>query len=332
MTIINLFLTTTLIFGNLSLNSQPSFVQLNGKRIAMEENGKKYFFHSDHLGSTSVVTDDTGQQVKYLEYKPYGQTKVEEGSKTIKRKFTGKELDDSTGLYDYGARMYEAGLGRFISADTADPSPANPQSLNRYSYCFNNPLKYIDPTGHFADYATYDAFFMAMDLAAYQAEPSFWNAAALGIDAVMYVIPIVPAIGGVTIRGARGISKLADVGRAERTAKVAAQLERAENAKTFSRFMTKSEAKAVKNTGYLRGGREGETFFTTNKYQKARTVKSKLSLEDAPEVRMDFKIKNQPNINEPRIADPKYNETGGGIELFSKDKIKVDIIRKRDLR
>ncbi|MDP2905894.1 MAG: hypothetical protein Q8O22_06325 [Candidatus Omnitrophota bacterium] len=59
----------------------------------------------DHLGSTSVVTDATAQLVKYLEYKPYGETKVEEGPKTIKRKFTGKELGDSTGLYDYGARF-----------------------------------------------------------------------------------------------------------------------------------------------------------------------------------------------------------------------------------
>jgi hypothetical protein len=39
-------------------------------------------------------------------------------------------------------------IGRFISADTIVPNPANPQSLNRYSYCLNNPLKYIDPTGH----------------------------------------------------------------------------------------------------------------------------------------------------------------------------------------
>ncbi|MDP2905898.1 MAG: RHS repeat-associated core domain-containing protein [Candidatus Omnitrophota bacterium] len=124
------------------------YIYLNGKRVAMEENGKKYFFHSDHLGSTSVVTDETAQQVKYLEYKPYGETKVEDGPKTIKRKFTGKELDDSTGLYDYGARMYEAGLGRFISADTVEPNLNNPQTLNRYSYTLNNPLKYIDPNGH----------------------------------------------------------------------------------------------------------------------------------------------------------------------------------------
>jgi hypothetical protein len=49
---------------------------------------------------------------------------------------------------DYHARFYDPALGRFVSADTLVPSPGNPQSLNRYSYCFGNPLRYVDPTGH----------------------------------------------------------------------------------------------------------------------------------------------------------------------------------------
>jgi RHS repeat-associated protein len=63
-------------------------------------------------------------------------------------KFTGQRLDDSTGLYYYGARYYDAVIGRFVQADTIVPNPGNPQSLNRYSYVNNNPLKYTDPTGH----------------------------------------------------------------------------------------------------------------------------------------------------------------------------------------
>jgi len=50
----------------------------------------------------------------------------------------------------YGARYYDYILGRFISADTIVPGAMNPQALNRYSYVLNNPLKYTDPTGHFA--------------------------------------------------------------------------------------------------------------------------------------------------------------------------------------
>lgn len=65
------------------------------------------------------------------------------------RLFTGQRYDD-TGLYYYGARYYDPEIGRFISPDTIVPDPMNPQTFNRYSYCLNNPLKYIDPSGHFS--------------------------------------------------------------------------------------------------------------------------------------------------------------------------------------
>ncbi|MCD4739002.1 MAG: RHS repeat-associated core domain-containing protein [Anaerolineae bacterium] len=53
------------------------------------------------------------------------------------------------GRYDHNARYYNPTLGRFISADTIVPNPGDPQSLNRYAYTLNNPLKYTDPSGHF---------------------------------------------------------------------------------------------------------------------------------------------------------------------------------------
>jgi len=56
-------------------------------------------------------------------------------------------LDPESGLYYYGARYYDPELARFISPDPIVPSPGDPQSLNRYSYVLNNPVKYIDPTG-----------------------------------------------------------------------------------------------------------------------------------------------------------------------------------------
>jgi len=63
------------------------------------------------------------------------------------KQFTGQRLD-TTGLYYYNARYYDPAIGRFISADTVVQDLNNPQCLNRYSYCINNPLKYTDPTGH----------------------------------------------------------------------------------------------------------------------------------------------------------------------------------------
>lgn len=83
-------------------------------------------------------------------YYPYGDCWQSQGTTPTDKKFTGQRLD-STGLYYYGARYYDPTIGRFISADTFVPDFVNPQSLNRYSYCLNNPLKYIDPTGLYGE-------------------------------------------------------------------------------------------------------------------------------------------------------------------------------------
>ena len=74
-----------------------------------------------------------------MRYDPWGSTR---------RQYTGQMNDGNTGLYYYNARYYEPGLARFVQADTIVPEPANPQSFNRYSYTFNNPVKYTDPSGH----------------------------------------------------------------------------------------------------------------------------------------------------------------------------------------
>jgi len=106
-----------------------------------------YYCHSDHLGSSNIITDGTGAQVQHVEYQPYGKVTQNEGDYDSPYKFTGKELD-TTGLYYYGARYYDPEIGRFISADPTIQRPYDPQDLNRYTYCRNNPLRYTDPTGY----------------------------------------------------------------------------------------------------------------------------------------------------------------------------------------
>ena len=105
------------------------------------------YVHQDSLGSTSVTSDCTGDLASTISYFPFGLTRFSTGTSPTDKLFTGQRLD-STGLYYYGARYYDPEMGRFISADTIVPNPMNPQSLNRYSYCLNNPLRYIDPSGH----------------------------------------------------------------------------------------------------------------------------------------------------------------------------------------
>ncbi len=117
-------------------------------RIASKKSSTVYYYHTDHLGSSSIITDSAGSKVEELYYYPYGGTRIDSGSISVKHKYTSQELDGETGLYNYGARYYDPILGRFISADTIVQNFSDPQTLNRYSYARNNPVIYIDPSGH----------------------------------------------------------------------------------------------------------------------------------------------------------------------------------------
>ncbi len=116
---------------------------------SVNSTGNTYYYHSDHLGSSNVLTDKDGKTKGVYEYKPYGEF-LESPSWTVAGTsyyFTGKELDSSTGLYYYGARYYNPKLARFITPDPIIQDFYDPQSLNHYSYARSNPLYYTDPTG-----------------------------------------------------------------------------------------------------------------------------------------------------------------------------------------
>jgi RHS repeat-associated protein len=106
-----------------------------------------YYYHQDHIGSSNVITDETGVVVNILEYTPFGEVSRSTGNYSTDKRFTGKIWDESSALYYYGARYYDPELGHFITADPTIQHPFDPQDLNRYSYCRNNPINYIDPTG-----------------------------------------------------------------------------------------------------------------------------------------------------------------------------------------
>jgi len=108
-----------------------------------------YYYHADQLGSSNVLTDRAGNVVQHYEYGTFGQQSfVDNGSAyPVSNRYTGQVADDETGLYYYGGRYYDPQLGRFIQPDPTVPDPTDSQSLNRYSYCRNNPLNETDPTG-----------------------------------------------------------------------------------------------------------------------------------------------------------------------------------------
>ncbi len=110
-----------------------------------------HYFHTDHLGSSNVITDSTGTVVEVSEYTPYGSFSPATGSlghSATSFGFTGQRHDSSTGLYFYNSRYYDPTLGRFTQPNSIVPAPSDPQALNRYSYVRNNPINLTDPSGH----------------------------------------------------------------------------------------------------------------------------------------------------------------------------------------
>ena len=149
----NIYLGDTRIVTKLNSGTNPTY---------QEEYYKQYFYHSDHLGSASLITDYKGDEYQRIEYTPYGETWVEKTQNTgleyLPYRFTGKEIDEETGLYYYGARYLDPRYSRWISTDPAlseymSGSKAgmggayNSVNLNLYHYAGNNPVRYIDPTG-----------------------------------------------------------------------------------------------------------------------------------------------------------------------------------------
>ena len=130
-------------------NIKAKYIYANGKHIAKIEGSNKYYYHLGPHGSPLVITTAEGplaRIVKQYKYKSFGELRFYSGTYYDNHKFTGKE-EDGTGLYYYGARYYDKSLGRFLSTDPVLKIGDDPQTLNPYVYCTNNPLRYIDPDG-----------------------------------------------------------------------------------------------------------------------------------------------------------------------------------------
>jgi len=162
----HVFAGNTRLVSNMVMREEKS-----GKMVSTEQGC--YYFHADHLGSSSVVTDKDGKFYEQLEYFPYGETWVhnkatsDDSAQSTPYKFTGKELDPETGLYYFGARYLDPKLSRWINVDppmsTGEYLPTNNKkrnanlpgmggvfnsaNLDTYQYAHNNPTKYTDPDG-----------------------------------------------------------------------------------------------------------------------------------------------------------------------------------------
>jgi len=284
------------------------------------------FYHTDHLGNVMGASDDDGVYTPIVgnNYKSYGDSGGYSRPEPSNPAYTGKKFDPHTGLYYFGGRYYDPDAKRFISPDPMAYSPGNPISFNRYAYANNNPLRYIDPDGanavtafggliyESAQFVSGHGFNGSNVLGAladgYNGEGS--GLARAAIDDALTFFPL-GAVAGAAVKFGRMV-------KAARVTKAG---------KTFYRSMSNAEAQAVKETGKLRGGKPGETFFTDSRYKSANKAQDRLSLPVKPDVQMEFKIKNNPpmQLNGTRV-DPAFGGRGAGKEFMTTNPVEVEII------
>ena len=124
-------------------NAQPGYGYVPTDTTNIEE---IFFYHSDHLDSTSYITDAKANITQFDAYLPYGELLVDEhsSSEEMPYKFNGKELDQETGLYYYGARYMNPKTSLWYGVD---PLAETYETIGGYVYCAANPVKFIDPNG-----------------------------------------------------------------------------------------------------------------------------------------------------------------------------------------
>jgi RHS repeat-associated protein len=156
---------TTIIFvGNhyeVSGSTITKYYFAGASRVAMRTGSSLRYLLSDHLGSTSIVTNGVGTVVSEMRYreaspqrsegdKAWGEVRYTSGTTPTKYTYTGQYTYTADfGLMYYNARWYDPALGRFAQADTIIPQATQGvQAWDRYAYANNNPVLYNDNTGH----------------------------------------------------------------------------------------------------------------------------------------------------------------------------------------
>lgn len=146
--------------GSADTKALQNLLGLEGNVIAAEQSTKVtetesdslvyHLYNKDIQGSTTSILNESGAGEISYEYEDFGETEVH-GSEAFKNEicYTGGIYDATTGLYYLNARYYDPETGRFLTEDTYRGELKEPDTLHLYAYCKNNPINYVDPSGHF---------------------------------------------------------------------------------------------------------------------------------------------------------------------------------------
>ncbi len=267
------------------------------------------YYGLDATDSPVVAMNQAGTVIWRKTYAPYGKASNKDQDNRIG--YTG-HVENANGLVDAGARHYDPALGVFTSDDPVRFDENNPASFNRYAYANNNPYKFVDPDGKVPVPLVLMGIAKAADVLMTAAE--VYTAAETGGASAAAVVAAESAATSV-VPGGKVLSKIAN------------------SAKPLYRSMSRAEADAVLETGKLRGGWEGETYFTDSRFGSADKAQDRLSLPSRPEVQMEFRIKNNPSmVRDGARVDPANGGGGGGREYMTTDPVEVEVINVQSYR
>ena len=206
--------TTTDYCGNVIYENGVQKLLLTEAGYVTLADSKYHYYLQDHQGNNRVVIDQNGAVEEVNHYYPFGGVFASTSS-VQPYKYNGKELDTKKGLnwYDYGARHYDAAVGRFA---TVDPMAEKLYGWAPYAYCYDNPIKHVDKDGKIGE-TVWDVFSLIMGVESFTENVSQGNIGAavldgVGIiaDAAAVALPLVPGGAGAVIKGARAVDKAVD--------------------------------------------------------------------------------------------------------------------------
>jgi RHS repeat-associated protein len=141
----------TQVIAELDSNNQVKVAYLHGDDLVSQYRGNEVnYYHYDGLGSIRMLTDSHGANTDSYDYEAFGVLLTQTGNTENNYLYTGEQIDPNTGNYYLRARYYNPASGRFLSMDSFGGLSQNPMTLHKYLYANADPVKMIDPTGHFS--------------------------------------------------------------------------------------------------------------------------------------------------------------------------------------
>jgi len=282
------------------------------------------YYHNDLAGTPLAATDAGGNPLWRQGYKPYGERLDPKAPAEQQPWFTGKAHVEAAGLSYYGARWYDPQLGRFMGVDPKGFGEENVHSFNRYAYANNNPYRFVDPDGRSPMSVFVGAIarwtgagFAAGVLADVIGQYAAYGSADLSVAATSSSAKAGAAVGAFTGLGFGAERAAASVAEASSSSRGGTEI--------VQRWMSNAELQATKETGLLRGGREGTHYVTDAANADPLRARQRLALERTPEVRATLEVQRG-LLSGPSKVEPKFSMPGGGAERTATGSVPVRVV------